>query len=112
MALAAPDRGVIAWLSDDTTMRVVRFEDRAGTVLLGTPRTIPLVDADAGVGMLDVVHVGDNRYVVAWIESRFVTLDNPHRLFATQLDLGDEALLPAPAVMPTTTLSPRRLRCP
>ncbi len=112
VTLAAPDRGVIAWQSSGTTIQVVRFEDRAGTVLLGTPRTIPLVDADAGLVLTGVVHVGEDRYVIAWIESRFVALDTPHRLYATELDLGNEALRPAPPVVPTTSVSARRLRCP
>jgi hypothetical protein len=112
VSLAGEDRGVIAWQTDDTTMHVVRFEDRGGTVFLGKPRVIQLVDADAGLFMVDVVHVGDDRFVVAWVESRFVGLDEPHRLFATQLDLADDALRPAPPVEPNTSVRPRKIRCP
>ena len=115
LALAGPDRGAIAWrLHATTDLHVVPFEDRAGTIYVGTPRVIPSVEAEASGFTVGLVHVGDERYVLGWIETRNAGLDQPHRLYATVLDLANQALRPAPPIATTTSPSarPRRLRCP
>jgi hypothetical protein len=113
LVLAAPDRGVIAWHVYSTSeLHLVPFEDRGSALFLGTPRILATVDTDASAQAAGIVHVGDDRYVVGWIESRFVGLDHPHRLYATELDFGGDAFRSAPPVVPATSVRPRWLRCP
>lgn len=113
--LSSPDRGAIAYRQNPGPGIYVRsFEDRAGTLVLGTPHLVPLVETDKYPWLTGLVPVGNDRYVVAWIEEgAFASNDEAH-LYATELDLAGEQMRPAPPAPrdPTVQPRPRRLRCP
>jgi hypothetical protein len=112
LALAGPDRGAIAWSNvHGTELYVAAFADRAGTIHVGAPRVFSTVEPETGAYTVGFVHVGDDRYVLAWIETEGV-LDDSSTLYASELDLATEELRPAAPVVPTTSLRPRRWRCP
>lgn len=106
IALAAPDRGAVAWAAYHTgDVAVASFQDIGGTLVVGAPHLLPHV-FDRPATLVGMVHVGDERYVVAWLEGN-TTFGN--RLYATQLDLSQDARQrPAPRVAaPTDAHAPR-----
>jgi hypothetical protein len=114
LTLAGPGRGAImyrageAWYSGP--FHVVAFQERAGSIELSAPRVVPQVNPVASTMSVGLVHVGNDRYVVGWIES-----GEPARLYAMQIDLAKAVLRPAPAFEPAVAAvarQPRNLRCP
>lgn len=103
ISLAAPGRGAIAWKAERAgTLNVVAFTETGGSVLFGSPHVVPAVRGGAPTSV-GLVHVGDDRYVLGWIETR--GFGDEERLYATELDLANEALRPAPPI--ETTVEPR-----
>ena len=82
--------------------------------MIGTPRVLPHVDTELGQTAVGIAHVGDDRYVVGWIESGFITSTEEARLYAMQVDLAADAMRPAPRIAPiaANTNAARRWRCP
>jgi len=103
LAVAAPERGAVAWLvNGKSIIEVASFEDRNGTFVVGAPHVLPRVVDEGAPQPVGLVHVGDERYVIAWLEAG--------RLFATQLDLSmDERQRPAP-LAPTDGHAPKPTR--
>lgn len=95
LALAAPDRGALASIAADTnTISVVGFEDNGGAVLVGAPHIFAPVTL-ASVTWARVVHLEDERYLLAWIESD----GGSFRLYSRVVDLaGESRARPAPSV--------------
>jgi hypothetical protein len=115
IALAAPGRGAIAWRAESAgTLNVMAFTETGGIVQLGTPRVLPAVHANFQMDAVGLEHVGDDRYVLGWIEARGVS--QMERLYATELDFANEALRVAPPVetrpRPAASAARRRLPCP
>jgi hypothetical protein len=74
------------------------------------PRVIPQVDPDANAWPVGLVHMSGDRYVFAWIEH-----DDEARLYAMEIDLGNEMMRPAPAFARNAApaaRAPRKLPCP
>jgi hypothetical protein len=112
LTLAGPGRGAVMYRSGGFAgkMMVVGFAESAGTVKLGVPRVIPQVDPDANPMAIGLVHVGGDRYVFGWIEH-----DTQARLYATEIDLGNEMMRPAPMFElgpAPATGAQRKLPCP
>ncbi|HEY5923642.1 MAG TPA: hypothetical protein VIV11_18300 [Kofleriaceae bacterium] len=89
VALASPDRGAVAWhvrdaMSAHDSVHVASFEVIAGVARVSSPRAIEPV-GESVRSLRGLVHVGDERYVVAWDED--TTVDRA-RTFAMQLDLS------------------------
>jgi len=115
IALAAPGRGAIAWHAEQAgTLNVMTFAESGGTVRFGTPRVMSAVHAGAPMDSVGLEHVGDDRYVLGWIEGRELT--EQERLYATELDFANEALRVAPPVearpLPAASPTQRRFPCP
>ncbi len=109
MVLASADRGVlllesggVATSEHPHTLDVMPFELREGAILFGDRTPIPAVSPDASERGVGLVHIGEDRYVVGWIESRFEGpfLEVASRLYAMQIDLAGVAMRAAPPVLP------------
>jgi hypothetical protein len=99
IALAAPGRGAIAWLEIDTnTVSVVGFEDTGTGILVGEPRVFEPV-RPGSMGMTRLVHISDERYLLAWTESNSIA----SRLYARVIDLAGE---PRARPVPNTPAAP------
>lgn len=109
LALAAPGRGAIAWsTSNPELLHVAAFRDQGTSIAVEPARIFSMVLADTQFGNLaGLVHVGDDRYVMGWTEEPFVY--QHVRLFATEVDFGQEAA-PAPPIHPAAPATPRRQR--
>ena len=71
LAMAAPDRGAIAWMTHDPeSLRVATFEQIGDLIVLGDERTISTVSTDLSdyKAIVGLVHLDDDRYVLAWFE--------------------------------------------
>ncbi len=113
LAMTSPDRGAITWQTDPGPgVWVMAFEDHGGTLLLGAPRLVPTVEDGSSAYAAGLVAVGNDRYVIGWIEDHGTVLDSTTHLYATQIDLAAEAMRPAPPVVPDVSVQPRRVRCP
>jgi hypothetical protein len=99
IALAAPGRGAITWLAQDTnTLSVVGFEDTGSGILIGESRVFePL--GQGTITMTRLAHVGDERYVLAWIESNGAA----SHLYARVIDLAGE---PPARLVPNAPAAP------
>src|SRR4029079_18066503 len=87
LALSAPDRGAITWQTDPGPgVWIMAFEDQGGTLLLGTPHLVPSVQEDASAYPAGLVAVGNDRYVVGWIEDQGTVLDSPAHLHETRVN--------------------------
>lgn len=108
LALAAADRGAIAWVTYEPPMLgVARLRVNATGIAVDEPHVVPLVDVSSPPSPRGLVHVGGERYVVAWTEARA----DGSRLYATTIDLAQApSPRPLPPAPPVTTASPRR-RC-
>lgn len=98
LALAAADRGAIAWLAgDNASIQVVSFQDVAGAIRVSAPHAVEHAPTP-GFRLDGLVHVGGERYVLAWTEA--LPDQQGTRLLATQLDLATDErqhLAPPPA---------------
>lgn len=113
LALAAPDRGALVWSEAETgNLFVTPFEYRGQGIYLGDPHPIPDIDAGTRGSTVGFVHVGDDRYVVAWVESGSVATNGPNRLFAMQVDLATTTMRPAPPPSSDTSVRTQWLKCP
>lgn len=114
ITLSAPGRGVISWNTYDAgRLNVVAFTESGGTVSFGSPHVVTAVNPLFGMTSTGLVHVGADRYVLGWIERRGAS--DEARLYATELDLANDALRPAPPVEarpPVPGMPQRALHCP
>lgn len=112
LALSGPNRGALAWLGDDGALHVQGFVDEGAVVMLTDEERVSPVGTAAST-LVDLVHVGEGRYVVAWIEAGgYVTPRAPDRLFATERTPYLSSLRPAPPLAPAAAPLARPLRCP
>lgn len=113
LVLAAPDRGVISWRTGfEGTLHMMPFDIVDGVVMFGAERTLPLVDPEAGAYSAGLVHIADNRYVLGWIEGRWVGIEQRTRLYAAEINFTRNTMRPAPPVEKRPPLPPRKAYCP
>jgi hypothetical protein len=94
LALAGPGRGAIAWQSD--ALYVAPFEQVGADIVVGVPRAVPRVNPAPEVygALFGLVHVGEDRYVVGWMEE---TVYPDGHLYATRIDFAEPGAPLAPA---------------
>lgn len=90
LAMADDSRGAVAWITAEPTVRVASLRDDGTTVSVGPPHVISL-GAVGRISLNGLVHVGDDRYLVAWTEESYTA--SRARLFAYVVDVS---LAPGP----------------
>jgi hypothetical protein len=108
-ALVNETRGAIATMIGDDMLVVTPFE-RGAQLQLGTGMQVPLVDPVYYATIVGLHYVGNDQYVVAWIETK--DINAPSRLFATTIEPVTNTMRPAPPPATPAPMPDRRLRCP
>jgi hypothetical protein len=106
LALADGTHGALAWATYEPDLRIATLAGDGPSAVVGEPHVISVSN---GAALSGIVHVGEQKYLIAWTDSAAQTIDEVH-LYATVIDLA-EAPRPVPPVTHPARPPVRPNRC-